>query len=79
MRERKGSLVNQKVRLLCRMFSKVEWEYLMNQGQFSKQLASAMDTLDDVEKLSVLGERMLQEVVDREIEVEQQKSNPNSN
>jgi len=42
-------------------------------------LASAMDTLDDVEKLSVLGERMLQEVVDREIEVEQQKSNPNSN
>jgi hypothetical protein len=61
------------------MFSKVEWEYLMNQGQFSKQLASAMDTLDDVEKLSVLGERMLQEVVDREIEVEQQKSNPNSN
>ena len=45
--------------LLRRMFSEHEWQHLLADHSFTLQLRTAGDTLDDVEKLSILGEQLL--------------------
>jgi hypothetical protein len=54
-----GRRVKRHAKLLERMFSRQEWEYLKRNEQFQQRLESANETLDDVESLSLLGDRLL--------------------
>ena len=46
--------------LLRRMFSEHEWKRLLADHSFTLQLRNAPDTLDAVERLSILGEQIIQ-------------------
>jgi hypothetical protein len=46
--------------LLRRMFRKHEWQFLLSQHYFTVALRNAGNTLDDVERLSILGEQIIQ-------------------
>lgn len=48
------------IALLRRMFSEQEWRFLLAHDPFSLALRSAGNSLDDVEKLSILGEQIIQ-------------------
>ena len=54
-----GRKVKRHAKLLERMFSRQEWEYLKRNDQFQQRLEAANETLDDVEELSLLGDRLL--------------------
>ena len=54
-----GRKVKHNVRLLERAFSREEWEYLKRHEEFEGLLKSKNVTLDDFEKLSLLGDRLL--------------------
>lgn len=46
--------------LLRRMFTEQEWRSLLADHSFTSQLRDAGNTLDDVERLSMLGEQIIQ-------------------
>ena len=46
--------------LLRRMFTEHEWKRLLADHSFTLQLRNAADTLDAVERLSILGEQIIQ-------------------
>jgi hypothetical protein len=48
------------VALLRRMFTEQEWKRLLADHSFTLQLHNASDTLDAVERLSILGEQIIQ-------------------
>jgi hypothetical protein len=59
-----GRKLKQHARLLERIFSRQEWEYLKRNKEFSEQLAGATDTLDDFEALAIAGDMLLKKSED---------------
>lgn len=58
--------LGQKYQKLLRWgFSEVEWQYLMGDQSFATAVTKADDTVDAVEKLSDLGEKLIQEWEER--------------
>ena len=56
-----GAMVqtDQRVRLLQRMFTELEWNNLWQNGTFKFALETAGDTLQDIEKLAFLGDQLI--------------------
>jgi len=54
-----GKKIRNPRELLEACFTNVEWEYLMQSPEFKKDFAKGCETLDEVEKLSLLGHQII--------------------
>ena len=54
-----GKKIRNPRELLEACFTSLEWEYLMRNAEFKKEFAEGCETLDDVEKLSLLGHQII--------------------
>jgi hypothetical protein len=48
-------------KVLARIFTKTEWDYLMGRERFKGAMETGGETLDDFERLCVLGDQLLRE------------------
>jgi len=54
-----GKKIRNPRELLEACFTRLEWEYLMQSPAFAKDFKKGCETLEDVEKLSLLGHRII--------------------